>query len=495
MAPKRSQEPSTPVTPSLGGLRPRRGSLSSLASRSSVSKQSFVQALDKIHTSASQSEALTTFSDFVPPPGSSSGDGKGLGTDIVQAGLSGLYTRIKASVGAIQNAGRFSSVTSTDSGNDGVANTYKSKTASKPLILPNSPPLQSQLALEPSSGLRSPLAATFGLTTDGDRASATPATHLPNTSGSARNSAATTKIQLAPFTHAGPSMAAPATADYVSVCAVRDGSLVSTSASEIDLPQEGNTSGPRRTQPKHRAQPLGDELAQHHHQVGSVDKDHSSSMTVSKHGEVSTGSNNAMTFLALEAPQESMGLDSGAHVDHSDNYNKVDSPGRDTTTTPLAKSHPVQQAQADMQSPSSRTLTTVTTPRRLSLLLNNESDQSGCDPARTPSVDQGDQGSMSEPHSTNAAAPFNLNPQSRKGKGSKLYTSNENPSPMAPSQVRRSLLSKDFWMKDENAKDCFYCGKPFSTFRRKHHCSKSAGMIDHNERSFTVFVRVMRPNL
>lgn len=27
-------------------------------------------------------------------------------------------------------------------------------------------------------------------------------------------------------------------------------------------------------------------------------------------------------------------------------------------------------------------------------------------------------------------------------------------------------------MKDENAKDCFYCGDPFTTFRRKHHCSK-----------------------
>jgi len=38
------------------------------------------------------------------------------------------------------------------------------------------------------------------------------------------------------------------------------------------------------------------------------------------------------------------------------------------------------------------------------------------------------------------------------------------------SQKGRQLLGKEFWMRDENAKDCFYCGNTFSTFRRKHHC-------------------------
>ncbi|AMD22153.1 HGL187Wp [Eremothecium sinecaudum] len=34
----------------------------------------------------------------------------------------------------------------------------------------------------------------------------------------------------------------------------------------------------------------------------------------------------------------------------------------------------------------------------------------------------------------------------------------------------RGILSKDYWMKDESAKECFACAKAFSTFRRKHHC-------------------------
>ena len=37
-------------------------------------------------------------------------------------------------------------------------------------------------------------------------------------------------------------------------------------------------------------------------------------------------------------------------------------------------------------------------------------------------------------------------------------------------EMRRKVLSKDFWMRDENAKVCFNCGDSFSTFRRKHHC-------------------------
>lgn len=36
--------------------------------------------------------------------------------------------------------------------------------------------------------------------------------------------------------------------------------------------------------------------------------------------------------------------------------------------------------------------------------------------------------------------------------------------------TQKSVLSKEYWMKDESAKECFTCGKTFNTFRRKHHC-------------------------
>jgi len=37
-------------------------------------------------------------------------------------------------------------------------------------------------------------------------------------------------------------------------------------------------------------------------------------------------------------------------------------------------------------------------------------------------------------------------------------------------QATKNVLSKEYWMKDESSKECFTCGKPFNTFRRKHHC-------------------------
>ncbi|EPS30239.1 hypothetical protein PDE_05189 [Penicillium oxalicum 114-2] len=46
------------------------------------------------------------------------------------------------------------------------------------------------------------------------------------------------------------------------------------------------------------------------------------------------------------------------------------------------------------------------------------------------------------------------------------------------SQLRSRLLSRDFWMRDENAKDCFHCGESFTTFRRKHHCRTCGQIFD-----------------
>lgn len=34
----------------------------------------------------------------------------------------------------------------------------------------------------------------------------------------------------------------------------------------------------------------------------------------------------------------------------------------------------------------------------------------------------------------------------------------------------KGVLSKEYWMKDDSAKECFTCGKTFNTFRRRHHC-------------------------
>ncbi|KAJ8606882.1 hypothetical protein MRB53_040635 [Persea americana] len=47
-----------------------------------------------------------------------------------------------------------------------------------------------------------------------------------------------------------------------------------------------------------------------------------------------------------------------------------------------------------------------------------------------------------------------------------------------PTHLKRRVISKEFWMKDENAKVCFDCGQSFSTFRRKHHCRTCGQIFD-----------------
>ena len=44
--------------------------------------------------------------------------------------------------------------------------------------------------------------------------------------------------------------------------------------------------------------------------------------------------------------------------------------------------------------------------------------------------------------------------------------------------MRRKILDREFWMRDENAKDCFNCGDAFTTFRRKHHCRTCGQIFD-----------------
>ncbi|KUI60497.1 hypothetical protein VP1G_11227 [Cytospora mali] len=96
-------EPNTPLSPasafSNADFRSRRESFNSLSTVSQADKEQLAQALDKIHTSASQSGVLTTFNDFAPPPATAPSEGKGSPSELVHQGISGLYSRIKEAVG------------------------------------------------------------------------------------------------------------------------------------------------------------------------------------------------------------------------------------------------------------------------------------------------------------------------------------------------------------------------------------------------------------
>ena len=158
---------------------------SAISSKPVLNKQALSQALDHIHVEASQSDALTTFDDYASPRPGSKGESKNFATDVVQGGLSGLYSRIKASVGG---------TVSTSSGQNSPADAlsinsnaarYKG-TGSGAVHSPTTPSIPSRV--------QSPLAPHFPSSSKGHVSiAATPsATSLQSKTSSARPTSAAT---------------------------------------------------------------------------------------------------------------------------------------------------------------------------------------------------------------------------------------------------------------------------------------------------------------
>src|SRR5271154_1319853 len=81
------------------GRRARRDSLASAGDQDALS-----DALDSIHTAASQSQVLTVFNEYTdPPPATSGNEAKSLAGEL-QGGLSGLYNKLKATVSGAKDS-------------------------------------------------------------------------------------------------------------------------------------------------------------------------------------------------------------------------------------------------------------------------------------------------------------------------------------------------------------------------------------------------------
>ncbi len=99
--PSTNQENPSPSASSIFlplGRRTRRDSKASLSN--GLDQDALNEALNTIHSAASQSNNLTVFNEYTDPPtAASNGDNRTLAGDI-QGGISGLYNKLRASVGA-----------------------------------------------------------------------------------------------------------------------------------------------------------------------------------------------------------------------------------------------------------------------------------------------------------------------------------------------------------------------------------------------------------
>lgn len=473
MPSKPAQEGLSPFTSSIKlppGRRSRKGSLSSMSSRPNLDKETLAQALDQIHSSASRSDGLTTFDEFAAPPASSSlgNDGRGLAGDIMQAGqagLSGLYNRLKASVGAGREVAGGPPTKAGDESLDTMSvSGQKIRVVSKPAKSSPSTAISSPVVVSTSaSRLQSPSAATFQ-----ESYSSLPyAPAIPSIASVSKPSASDPNAPLQilskvkPVTEVAASKATRTDDSYTprtSTPAIRSQFAEGTSQSSADFPLVADVVQ------RFPAEGLAQATLSQQGLDAAVLSDVGTSASA-REDTSALGSRGAEA--QIQPKSNSLG---NAELVNADKPRIV--PIDSVQTAANLSDLPGTQYDENMSRKFSDSGLDAA-PRMIERhsRLQNSQFQPGSNRSYSPSSD----GLSSVNLVTAARQPSvsTVEEHPRPGPGDRAL---DNVPDRAISQMRNRILGKEFWMKDENAKDCFYCGEAFSTFRRKHHCRKSGSI-------------------
>ncbi|KAF2141076.1 uncharacterized protein K452DRAFT_251986 [Aplosporella prunicola CBS 121167] len=481
------QEAGSPSAPglrlSLGplGLRSRRGSIASLSSRGPVDKEVLAQALDTIHTSASKSETLTTFDQFAAPPPSSINDSKGITGEFVQGGLSGLYNRFRTSVGRGKDytGGTAGSTGGYDSDNGSIASsrtngrhpTAKSSagtTVSSPVVVST-----------PPSRLQSPLTSTFresgALPSSSDiiPSSATSRASIGSPhSPLAMQAKSKPLFGLTPVEHAMGKSRGSSSTDYRSdlVPGHARRSSNSTTSSRITYSD------------RFRNIPRSDPQAPDRARSSILNPRQSEDDDSSIFGEedivlideplFSDPTSWASRRQSLQGGQPGPIIQSppAGRRSSQDTQNTV---GKDTIRTSRPSNVTSDSDLTIKPSDTEPATPATTTLQRPPLVQIGPSHLPGYRVSRASSSD----GLSSVTTVAPARRPSFQDINEYAGTESEKRPSDAR-SGSTLAQMKRRVLGKEFWMRDENAKDCFNCGEAFSTFRRKHHCRTCGQIFD-----------------
>ena len=455
------------------GLRSRRDSLASLGGSSQADKEHLTQALDAIHNTASHSETLTTFNEFASPPASSSGvESKGIAGELMQNGLSGLYSRFRGVVGGAKDKSHQpvakNSLDSRDrlltQGQNFSTNTGNS---SAPAIA------REELNVNDSTGevvSDSPLG----------HAPVVPASTTPSGSSSQLYQSSKPSTQFTPttakallssrpgMTSRSESTASPApapTTTPVNIVASEDRESAADSPMEPGESDSVNHHMLRRT--NHvplRAHPFEDSdgFDIKHPDDPNPELNHgpggpplSPSLITSLGGgheiPIIEGPDDTSATSSRRSPKSSLRpLD--AHAALSANHTSQKS------THPTAIDRFTQSHLPGYQ------------PSRASSTERSATETSPVNTSNHNSVNHGlfyaDESHHSRPTGASRTPGSTLN----EGEPGVVNARLE--------QMRKQVLSKEFWMADEICKECFLCGDPFTAFRRKHHCRTCGCIFD-----------------
>lgn len=414
-------------------LTSRRDSFNSISTVSQVDKEQLAQALDKIHTSASQSDALTTFNDFAaPPPVSAPVDHKGSPTDLVHQGISGLYSRIKEAVGV---GGKPHGLDPEDVEKyESAAKRGKSLSISlnKGDVVSSQTSDYSQTAA--SSSGSAVLPEGHPLVPQSSKASSV------GTSSTAKSVPSLPKIVKG---------TAPAVADTavapVTVSAFKDSDSTRGVINRTDdngrriitqLPDIRTTSASRTSSvydPSESRQPSYSEKVlnpRNSRREGSFSQD----------GSIDTPLSPVRTSSTIAS-----GLSVSRTRPTTDNLKKPAVIDRISRSRTSAEMHSRSSSVEGTAEPSPINMSAHGSVYHDSFSHNEKPEKLVTGGVRIPGT--------------------------RAVEGTGVVSSRLE-------MMRKQVLSKEFWMADETTKECFSCGAPFSAFRRKHHCRTCGCIFD-----------------
>jgi 1-phosphatidylinositol-3-phosphate 5-kinase len=405
----------------------------------------------QIHVSAKASDALTTFGDLTTPPPASSSRTEAKGIDLVQGGFSGLYNRIKASVGGVKDAGA-------DSTEDGLVGGARNRAASKGGHVAKSPAgtaVSSPIIVSvPSSRLQSPLVSNFPdqalPPSRGSNISSSAVSSKPSLNGS-KSSLATSRTR----TSIGTNM------EFAKIPAddgLHPQSPTSTNPMSASIGKEPTRYPAGRNEPY---RPLASDMDLREEESDTTEDD-----LVMVDGGGFANDNAKFAFPSEPTHEALSRVTSRADSQYMSMSSTLKSPGRqsDTGSESTQVPHVTASAQTPVLAPS---------PQRPPLVSIGPSHLPGYRVSRNSSSD----GLSSIITSTTVRTPTVPPIEEFQQQNFGLPSSRNMPS-NALSQMRRKVLDREFWMRDENAKDCFNCGDTFSTFRRKHHCRTCGQIFD-----------------